>query len=118
VVLLYICSFSIDVSWECRCAACSSPTAQPSARIARPGDPCSYRLPHYQEDWSCVHDGLHSADSSDAINDVALGEGRDSNVSFSGEIQETYERFRNPNCNHRILIATYCNGVSSTPTFT
>jgi Alginate export len=62
-----------------------------------PGDPCSYRLPHYEEDWSCVHNGLHSADPSDASKDVALGERRDSNVSFGGEIRETYERFRNPN---------------------
>ena len=62
-----------------------------------PGDPCSYRLPHYEEDWSCVHNGLRSADASDAIKDVAVGEGRDSNVSFGGEIREAYERFRNPN---------------------
>jgi alginate export protein len=62
-----------------------------------PGDPCSYRLPHYEEDWSCVNNGLHNADPSDAIKDVALGERQDSSISFGGEIRETYERFRNPN---------------------
>jgi hypothetical protein len=38
-VLLYTGSFSIDVSWRCCCAACSSPAARPSDRIARPGIP-------------------------------------------------------------------------------
>jgi len=36
-----------------------------------PADPCSYRLPHYAEDWSCVHNGSHRTDPSDAIKDVA-----------------------------------------------
>jgi hypothetical protein len=62
-----------------------------------PEDPCLYRFPHYEEDWSCVHNGLHSTDPGDAIKDVALGKGGDSNISFGGEIRETYERFRNPN---------------------
>ena len=62
-----------------------------------PEDPCSYRLPHYEEDWSCVRSPFHSADSLDTIKYLALGEDEDSYVSFGGEIREAYERYHNPN---------------------
>ncbi|HXW16431.1 MAG TPA: alginate export family protein [Terriglobia bacterium] len=62
-----------------------------------PADPCPYRLPHYEEDWTCVHSAAHKAEFLDAIKDVRLGKGGDSNLSFGGEIREAYERFHNPN---------------------
>jgi hypothetical protein len=56
-----------------------------------------YRLPHYDEDWSGIHNSPHNTNFLDDIKDIALGEGGDSYVSFGGEIRETYERFHNPN---------------------
>jgi hypothetical protein len=60
-----------------------------------PDDSCSYRLPHYEEDWSCVRKPSHSADSVDTIKYVALGRGEDSYLSLGGAVRETYERFHN-----------------------
>jgi hypothetical protein len=57
----------------------------------------TYRLPHYDEDWSAIRSGSHSADILDAIKYVALGDEEGSYVSLGGEIRETYERFHNPN---------------------
>jgi Alginate export len=61
------------------------------------GDSPTYRLPHYDEDWSAVRSASHNANALDAIKYVALGEDGESYVSIGGEIRETYERFHNPN---------------------
>jgi isoquinoline 1-oxidoreductase beta subunit len=58
-------------------------------------DPCRYRLPHYEERWSCVSGVSHAPDYLDRVKYLVLGE--ETYVSFGGEIRETYERFRNPN---------------------
>src|ERR1700730_3363425 len=58
-------------------------------------DPCRYRLPHYEERWSCVSGVSHVPDYLDRVKYLVLGE--ETYVSFGGEIRETYERFRNPN---------------------
>ena len=58
-------------------------------------DPCRYRLPHYEERWSCVSGVSHVPDYLDRLKYLVLGE--ETYVSFGAEIRETYERFRNPN---------------------
>ena len=73
--------------------ACNTLAGQTKAQ----SDPCSYVLPHYEEDWSCVLSPSHSSDSLDPIKYVALGASENSYISFGGEIRETYERFHNPN---------------------
>jgi hypothetical protein len=60
-------------------------------------DSCAYRLPHYDEDWSCLVTRLHVPDSLDPAKFVAFGEDQGSYASFGGEVRETYERFHNPN---------------------
>jgi Alginate export len=60
-------------------------------------DPCSYRLSHYEEDWSCIRNASHRRDVLDPLKHVSWGENTESYASFGGEIRETYERFHNPN---------------------
>lgn len=45
-------------------SACSGAAAQNDSVAV---DPCSYGLPHYDEDWCCVRSAAHRADAVDAI---------------------------------------------------
>jgi hypothetical protein len=60
-------------------------------------DPCTYRFPHYDEDWHCIRDASHTRDVLDPIKYFSRSENASSYASFGGEIRETYERFHNPN---------------------
>ena len=59
--------------------ACGTAAGQKSS----PKDPCPYSLAHYEEDWSCVHNRSHSADSGDVIKDIALGEDNRVSAEFT-----------------------------------
>jgi hypothetical protein len=60
-------------------------------------DSCAYRLPHYDEDRSCIETASHVPGSLDPAKFVAFGKDQDSYASFGGEVRETYERFHDPN---------------------
>jgi hypothetical protein len=96
--------------------ACGAVVGQNSS----PGDPCTYGLPHYEEDWSCVQNESHRADPSDAIKHVVLGKDGDSifhSVEKSGRRMIDFA-IRILDRNPRILMATCCNGIWSMRTFT